>query len=83
MLIVGHITLLGMVIKTNVMWPFSIEHHISICPNTSVASIKTNTRKKKIPPELPPLCMATKTKFSRHKIGDQKISITDLVVTKI
>jgi hypothetical protein len=60
MLTVGHITLLSRVIKTNVMWPFCIERHIGICPNTLVASIKTNTRKKKIPPKLPPSCMATK-----------------------
>jgi hypothetical protein len=34
------------VVKTNVTWPFCIEHHINDCPNTFVMSVRTKAQKK-------------------------------------
>jgi len=34
------------VVKTNVMWPFYIEHHINDYPNTFVTSVRTKPQKK-------------------------------------
>jgi hypothetical protein len=48
------------VVKTNVMWPFCIEHHINDCPNTFVTSVRTKPQKKFFTLGLPPLCIMTK-----------------------
>jgi hypothetical protein len=44
--------------------------------------IKTNATKKFLTPKLPPLRMAIKNKFGRHRIGDQNFLVVIHVVTK-
>ncbi len=60
------------VVKTNVTLPICVRHHIDICPNVSITSIKTNTSKFFNTLGLPLLCMMTENRFNRHKIGNQK-----------
>jgi hypothetical protein len=61
--------------------------------NASIAFVKTNTKKKFITPNLPPLHMATETNsiatrlmtknFDRSRMNNQNLSITNLVMTKL
>jgi hypothetical protein len=57
-----------MVIKTNLMWPFCIRHHIDVHPNMSIAFVRTDAQKKLITHDLPLLCMVTKNELNCHRI---------------
>jgi len=59
-----------MVIKTNVTLPFCVWHHIGICLDELVMSIKIDARIFFTTHGLLSLCMATKNGFGRHKIGN-------------
>jgi hypothetical protein len=68
------------VIKTDVTWPFSVEHHIDIHLDASIAFVKIDIRKKFITPKLPPLCMVTKNEYNHHMISNE---IFNFLVTKL
>jgi hypothetical protein len=79
-LLIKLLSLFGKVVKTQMMQPFCIGHHINVRPNMSITFVMTNAQKKFITFELPPLCMMTKTRFGHHRIGDQ---IFNCLVTKL
>jgi hypothetical protein len=58
------------VVKTNVMWPFCIEHHINDCPNTFVTSVRTKPQKKFFTLGLPPIMYHDQNGFGCHMIGN-------------
>ncbi len=61
----------GKVVKTEMMQPFCIRHHINVRPNVSITFVTTNAPKKFITFKLPPSCMMTKNRFGHQRIGDQ------------
>jgi hypothetical protein len=63
--------LFGKVVKTEMMQPFCIRHHINVHPNVSITFVTINAPKKFITLRLPPLRMMTKNRFGHHRIGDQ------------
>lgn len=65
----------SMVIKTNLMWPFCIRHHIDVHLDTLVAFVRTDAQKNLITHGLPLLCMATKNEFNCHRIDDWKFLV--------
>jgi hypothetical protein len=49
------------VVKMNMMHPFCVKHHVNICRDTSITSIKINAWNIFITFGLPPFCKVKKT----------------------
>ncbi len=63
------------VIKNDVKRSFCIKHHVNICFNTSVTSIKNNTKKNLFTSKLPPLQLAIEKKIGCCKMATKKIQL--------